>query len=285
MRSGLDAPTTGEYAAPHALADLAAEAETAGWDGFFVWDVLLGDVAMSQPVTDPWITLTEVALRTSRIKIGVLALPLARHRPWLVARRLATLDQLCGGRMICAVGLGHLDRDFSAFGEASEPALRARKLDEGLAILDGLWRNDTFSFAGDHYTLDGARLLPRPLQQPRIPLWVAAGWPYRAPVRRAARWDGLCLKSRHAITHKPLPPTDLRACVAYVREERALNADIAPDAPFEIVMSGESSPDAGQGADEVAPYAEAGATWWMEEGLGWTLEEFRQRIRSGPPRV
>ena len=221
------------------------------------------------------------------MRLGVLALPLARHRPWLVARRLAALDVLSGGRVICAVGLGHLDRDFSAFGEASEPALRAQKLDEGLAILDGLWRNDhdhdTFSFAGNHYTLNNVRLAPRPLQQPRIPLWGVAGWPHRAPVRRAARWDGLCLKSRHAITHKPPSPADLRDCLAYVREQRSL-VGITPDAPFEIVMSGESSPDTRQGADEVAPYAEVGATWWMEEGLGWSLDEFRQRIRSGPPR-
>ncbi|MEO7001114.1 MAG: LLM class flavin-dependent oxidoreductase [Ktedonobacterales bacterium] len=284
MRFGLDVPTTGEYAAPHALADLAVEAEAAGWNSFLLWDVLLGNASMSQPIADPWIALAETALRTSRIRIGILALPLARHRPWLVARRLAALDQLSSGRMICAVGLGHLDRDFSAFGEASELALRAHKVDEGLAILDGLWRNDSFSFAGDHYTLDNVRLLPRPLQAPRIPLWVAAGWPHRAPMRRAARWDGICLKSRHAITHKPLAPADLRDSVAYVREHRSL-VGIAPDAPFEIVMSGESSADVRQGADEVAPYAEAGATWWMEEGLGWTRDEFRQRIHSGPPRI
>lgn len=95
MKFGLDVPTTDVYADVRALAVLAAEAEAAGWDGFFVWDVPSG--------IDPWLALTAIALQTAHIKIGLLALPLARHRPWLVAKRLADLDQLSGGRIICTV--------------------------------------------------------------------------------------------------------------------------------------------------------------------------------------
>src|SRR5258708_37377711 len=127
MKFGLDVPTTGVYADVRAQAALAVEAEAAGWDGFFVWDVPSG--------IDPWLALTAIALQTARIKIGLLVLPLARHRPWLVAKPLADLDQLSGGRGICTVGLEDLDSAFSSYGEESDPVIRAQKFDYGQAIL------------------------------------------------------------------------------------------------------------------------------------------------------
>ncbi len=274
MKFGLDVPTTGAYADARVLAQLAMEAEAAGWDGFFVWDVLLGN----EVVIDPWIALTAIALQTSSIKIGLLALPLARHRPWLVAERLANLDQLSLGRLICTVGLGHSERDFAAFGEESEPSVRAKQLDEGLEILSGLWTEDQFSFTGEYYTVNQVTLPAKPVQSPRIPLWVAGGWPRRAPFRRAARWDGVCLKAIHHETHEWLTLDEFRACLAYVRAHRT------PHTPFEVIMSGETPVDQGAGSEVVRPFQEAGATWWVEGGYGFTLEEFRERIRSGPPR-
>lgn len=274
MKFGLDVPTTGAYADARVLAQLAMEAEAMGWDGFFVWDVLLGN----EVVIDPWIALTAIALQTSSIKIGLLALPLARHRPWLVAERLANLDQLSLGRLICTVGLGHSERDFTAFGEESEPSVRAKQLDEGLEILSGLWTKDQFSFTGECYTVNQVTLPAKPVQSPRIPLWVAGGWPRRAPFRRAARWDGVCLKAIHHETHEWLTLDEFRACLAYVRAHRTLHT------PFEVIMSGETPFDQGAGSEMVRPFQEAGATWWVEGGYGFTLEEFRERIRNGPPR-
>src|SRR5690242_14606030 len=128
MKFGLDVPTTGAYADARVQARLALEAEAAGWDGFFIWDTLLG----SEAIIDPWIALTAIALQTSHIKIGLLALPLPRHRPWLVAGQLANLDQLSAGRMICAVGLGYSESIFTSFGEEGSVQVRAKKLDEGL---------------------------------------------------------------------------------------------------------------------------------------------------------
>ena len=279
MRFGLDVPTTGEYADARLLARLAAEAEDAGWDGFFVWDVLRGGHAAPQPVIDPWIALTALALVTHRMRIGTLVTPLARHRPWLVARRLANLDQLSSGRMICTAGLGHLPDDFATYGEDADPAVRAERLDEGLAILAGLWSGEPFSFSGRHYTLCGAHLLPRPMQTPRIPIWVAAGWPPRGPLRRAARWDGLCLKSRRADTHRPLTADDLRAGLAYTLAHRMASG------AFDVVVSGETEHDPQAAGDAVRPFAEVGATWWLEEGLGWSFDELRARILAGPPRM
>ncbi len=273
MKCGLDIPTTDVYADPRKLAQLAAEAEAAGWDGFFIWDVLLND----KPVLDPWIALTAIALQTSRIKIGLMVTPLARHRPWLVARRLANLDQLSQGRVICTVGLGHREDDFAAFGEKSDPIVRAQQLDESLKILTGLWAEEPFSFAGEHYTLNQVALQPKPVQSPRIPLWVVGGWPRRAPFRRAAQWDGVCLKAIHHETYESLTLDEFRTCLAYVRAHRT------QDMPFDVIMSGETPLNRQQGSDIVRPFAEAGATWWIEGGYDFTFEEFQERIRSGPP--
>jgi alkanesulfonate monooxygenase SsuD/methylene tetrahydromethanopterin reductase-like flavin-dependent oxidoreductase (luciferase family) len=277
MKYGLDVPTTGEYADPRVLAQLAGEAEAAGWDGFFLWDVLLGGADMLTNVLDPWIALTAVALNTTRITIGTLATPLARERPWLAARRIANLDQTSNGRMICVAGLGFREADFTAFGEEGDTKIRAQKLDEGLAILSSLLTEERFSFAGERYTVEEVTLRPRPVQSPRPPIWLAAGWPRKAPIRRAARWDGLCLKSYHQDQREPLTPSDLADAVAYIREQRS------SDAPFAVAVSGESPTDIITAREQVQPFSEAGATWWIEEGLGWRLEEFRARIRAGPP--
>src|SRR5258708_8941784 len=270
MKFGLDVPTTGVYADARAQAALAAEAEAAGWDGFFVWDVPAG--------IDAWLGVTVMGLQRGRIKIGLLVLPLARHRPWLVAKRLADLDQLSGGRVICTVGLGDLDSAFSSYGEESDPVIRAKKLDEGLAILAGLWTTDPFSFSVEHYRLHQARLSSHPIQSPRIPLWVAGGWPRRSPFRRAAKFDGICFKSIHHETRKWLTLDEFQTGLAYVHTRRT------QDTPFEVIMSGETPLDRQQGIDIVTPFQEAGATWRIEERLGWSFEEFRERIRSGTPR-
>jgi Luciferase-like monooxygenase len=69
--------------------------------------------------------------------------------------------------------------------------MRAEKLEEGLEVLNGLWSGETFSFQGKHYQVTDTQMLPKPLQSPRIPIWLAGGWPRRKPLRRAAHWDGI----------------------------------------------------------------------------------------------
>jgi alkanesulfonate monooxygenase SsuD/methylene tetrahydromethanopterin reductase-like flavin-dependent oxidoreductase (luciferase family) len=275
MKFGLDVPTTGAYADARVQAQLALEAEAAGWDGFFLWDTLLG----SEAIIDPWIALTAIALHTSHIKIGLLALPLPRHRPWLVAGQLANLDQLSSGRMICTVGLGYSESIFTSFGEEGSTLVRAKKLDEGLQILTGLWGNEPFSFEGEYYTVKEVMLHSKPIQSPRIPLWVVGGWTRRASLRRAASFDGACLDGMNIETGEVVHTVEeFRECVAYVRSHRT------SDAPFELVMSGETPLDREQGRAMVRPFQEAGATWWIEGGYARSFDAFRERIRSGPPR-
>jgi len=167
MQFGLIVQMTGLLGYPQPLARLAREAEAAGWDGFFIWDVFGGDSAAPSPVVDPWIALAAIAATTQRIRFGTMVTPLPRRRPWKLAREAASLDHLSGGRLILGVGIGTPPEEFARFGEEADPRIRAEMLDEGLEVLTGLWSGELFSFHGRYYRVEEATLLPRPVQQPR----------------------------------------------------------------------------------------------------------------------
>ena len=274
MKYALDASTAGTYADARVLADLAAEAEEAGWDGFFVWDAVFARPPRL-PMVDPWVALTAIAMQTEQIKIGAMVTPLARRRPWQVARETTSLDHLSRGRLIFGVGLGYQDRDFSAFGEEADRRIRGEKLDEGLEVLTGLWRGGKVSFHGKHYQVDNVKFLPKPLQRPRIPVWVAGYWPNRRPFRRAARYDGL-LPGK--LNEQDLTFDELKACLGYVQEHRSGTGQ------FDVAIYGYTPPNARRAAKIVRAWEEAGATWWRE-GIGdWRgdLKAVRAVIRRGP---
>jgi alkanesulfonate monooxygenase SsuD/methylene tetrahydromethanopterin reductase-like flavin-dependent oxidoreductase (luciferase family) len=251
------------------------EAERAGWDGFFVWDAVWG--------TDPWVTLTAIAVQTERIRLGTLLTPVSRRRPWTLAGETATLDRLSNGRVILAVGLGAIDTGFENFGEETDRKIRAELMDEGLAILKGLWHGQPFNFEGKHYHIKETtfNVPPPPVQQPRIPVWVVGAWPREKSMRRALQWDGL-LPNKINADGSPGQASmdDLRDMKAYIDEHRTA------DTPFDIVVEGETPGDDANQADAIIrPYAEAGATWWIE--ARWTapsLDVVRERLHQGPPR-
>lgn len=167
---------------------LATEAEAAGWDGVFLWDHL----QWSRPVEphDPWVLLGAAAVQTERVLLGTLVTPLSRRRPWVVAKQMVTLDHLSNGRAVLGVGLGSpVDKDFTDLGDEGDARVRAEMLDESLDLIDRLWTGPT-DFAGGHFTVQ-ADFLPRPVQQPRPPVWVAGVMPNRRPLQRARRWDGI----------------------------------------------------------------------------------------------
>jgi alkanesulfonate monooxygenase SsuD/methylene tetrahydromethanopterin reductase-like flavin-dependent oxidoreductase (luciferase family) len=173
------------------MAELARLAEDHGWDGFFVWDHVTWLRTDPQPVADPWILLTAVALATTRLRLGTMVTPVARRRPAKLARETSTLDQLSAGRLILGVGLGSpLADEFTAVGEPDDPKLLARRLDEGLDVLAAAWSGDPVRLHGTTQHVDGVTFLPRPVQRPRVPVWVGGTWPNKAPVGRALRWDG-----------------------------------------------------------------------------------------------
>jgi alkanesulfonate monooxygenase SsuD/methylene tetrahydromethanopterin reductase-like flavin-dependent oxidoreductase (luciferase family) len=274
MRFGVHLPNFGAVGDPKALASLAVEAESAGWDGFFLWDHILGDATWRLPMVDPWIALAAVASATRQIRLGALVTAIPRRRPWHLARETATLDHLSDGRLVVGVGLGFpASGEFEHFGEEGDTHVRARRLDEGLAILSGLWSGEPFAFQGAEYRIAETVFLPTPVQLPRPPIWVAVHWPNRAPLRRAARWDGVF--PEHAGGGRLTPP-ELAVLLAYVHQNRQGSAS------FDAVIAGRSEELAG---DELEEYASVGATWWLEStSPNDPLAEVRRRVAAGPPR-
>jgi alkanesulfonate monooxygenase SsuD/methylene tetrahydromethanopterin reductase-like flavin-dependent oxidoreductase (luciferase family) len=261
-------------------ADLAYEAEQAGWDGFFVYETVWG--------VDAWVSLAAAAMRTERIRLGTDITPLSRMRPWKLASETATLDNLSNGRVILAVGLGALDTGFAEFGEATDRKTRAELLDEGLDILTGLWRGQPFSYEGRHYQIKPTTFPgPPPLvQQPRIPIWAVGAWPRPKSMRRVLRCDGIM----PAVIGDDgqwldITPDHIREIGEFVAANRA------EPTPFDIVMEGETpGDDATKAAAITRRWADAGATWWIESR--WQLPRdadglkiVRERIGQGPPRL
>ncbi len=278
MRFAINTPNFGQYGDARLLADLAREAEEAGWDAFFIWDHIGSGPDGPDYFADPWIALTVMAMSTQRIKLGPIVTPLPRRRPWKVARETVTLDHLSQGRLIMGVGIGgNWFREYECYGEPTDAKLHGEMLDEGLDVLTSLWSGETFSYTGKHYQLTNARFLPKPLQQPRIPIWASGGWPNKKPFRRAAQWDGVC-----PIGHndQELTPQDFHDITAYVKKYRDSDAP-----PIEVVASGHTTgTDKAKDQATIASFAEAGVTWW-QEGFDWnySLEQVRTRIRQGPP--
>jgi alkanesulfonate monooxygenase SsuD/methylene tetrahydromethanopterin reductase-like flavin-dependent oxidoreductase (luciferase family) len=194
-----------------------------------------------------------------------------------------TLDHLSRGRLTLGVGLGTPPAiEFAAFGEDPSPSVRAGRLDEGLAILAGLWSGETFSFDGTQYQLAPMRFAPRPCQAPTIPVWVAGYWPHRAAFRRAARWQGVFPASR--VTEEagaPMPLDELASVLEVIRAERG-EAGLES---FDVMVAGGTPSDAAKAREIVAPYREAGVTWWSEGLNGWrgSLPEMLDRLGAGPP--
>src|SRR5436309_7472646 len=151
MRVGFILPT-GE---PRVCAELAALAEKTAWDGVFIPDCIAIETPAVPPqeAFDPWVTLAAMAAATRRVRLGTMLTAVPRRRPWKLAREVMTLDHLSGGRAILAAGIGAAadDAGFYKVGEAMDVKTRAELLDEGLTLLDALWRGQPVTFHGRHY--------------------------------------------------------------------------------------------------------------------------------------
>jgi alkanesulfonate monooxygenase SsuD/methylene tetrahydromethanopterin reductase-like flavin-dependent oxidoreductase (luciferase family) len=284
VRYGVHVPNMWEYGNPRVLADLAVLAEDSGWDGFFVWDHVLFDLESPPDVCDPWIALAAAAAGTTRIRLGAMLTPVARRRPWKLAREVASLDVLSQGRVVFGAGLGvPADAEFEAYGEDADPLVRREKLDEGLELLRLLWSGEPVSFSGRRYKVAEVTFRPTPVQE-RLPIWVGGNWPNKRPFRRAARMEGLIPERGGGDL---LSPADLREALAFVAAERE-SLGIEADRPFTVATAGYTPPgDSAAARAVVEPYVEAGATWWIERfhaGRG-PLDFTRERLRQGPPRL
>lgn len=286
MRFGVSVPCFGNGVDAALVAEWARAAETAGWDGFFLWDHLFAFPPGPVDAVDPWIALTAAACGTTRIRLGTLVTPLPRRRPVVVARQTATLDRLSGGRLVLGVGIGAMPFEWDYCGEQADPRVRGAMLDEHLELLDRLWSGTPVQHRGRYYRLAGpdwsAVCYPPPRQRPRIPIWVGGTWPGTAPFARAARWDGV-------IPMRVDGRWDVADTAAVVRRTRSLRT---ADRPFDVAVPGESDAADSSRPDRYAEHERAGATWWIEsvqpwrygyrDGGQWPLAAMRERIDAGP---
>src|SRR5215212_6983977 len=217
-RRGLFVPPFDVLADPGLIGDLAAAAEAAGWEGFFVWDHLQYGERVTA-IADAWICCAAVAMRTERLLFGPMVTPLARRRPQVVARQAASLAVLSGGRFVLGLGLGDDGLgEFSAFRDEPDARVRGRMLDEGLEVLTALLSGREVDHDDVHYAARGVRFRPAPA----VPIWLAGRFGNPAPVRRAARYDGFFVIGLDR-------PDDLEEVTVGL-------ADYSPQPGFEVVV-------------------------------------------------
>ena len=251
-------------------------AEAHGWDGCFLGDAVWGQ--------DPMVILAAAAMTTRRIRLGPLVIPTPLRTPWKIASEAVALDHLSNGRLTLGLGAGAAWMGWHAFPDAvTETKGRVAMLDETIDILTLLFQRKPFDYAGAHYhvaltQLDVMHYPPKPVQQPRVPLWAPAIWPFAKSMRRALKCDGLLAEARDSGgAPRPVTPEDVRAMRDFVTRHH-------PDpAAFDIVVMGQTGDlDAAARSAHVQAFADAGATWWVEELWGADGDAVAARIEMGP---
>ena len=260
---------------PKILIDLAIRADAAGWDGFFVYDHIMIVEGRAHRSADPWVVLSVVAAQTG-LWFGPMVTPAARRLPWELAHQALTLDTLSGGRLTMGFGLGERP-DYAAFGDQASDREHGERLDEAIGIVRALWAGERVTHRG-HWVLRDAALAPRPVNG-TIPIWIAGRYGASRPLERAAGYDGMFPINRRWDLTDLLQPDHVREIAAQFERIRGTVSD------FDLVTAGVSPDDTDAAGAVVAPYIDAGATWWLEilEPRRASLVELRGRVTAGPP--
>lgn len=198
MKFGFGIPVSGAWATPENLTHIAQRAEDLGYHSLWTYQRLLSPVdaawgEMYRSVLDPVVSLAYVAARTSRIRLGVAVINMPFLAPVVVAKQLATLDIVSGGRVDAGFGNGWSDEEFAATGATKQG--QGRRADEFLSLLKALWTDEIVEHAGEFYRVPRMRLDPKPVQRPHPPILLGAVAP--PALRRAGRLcDGWVSRSR-----------------------------------------------------------------------------------------
>lgn len=222
MQFGIALPHFGPAASPHAIVKVAQEAEELGFDSVWALDRLLwplkpaskypgnpkGELPqVMQNTYDPLTVLAFVAAHTRMVRLGTSVLVAPYRSPVVVAKIVATLDVLSGGRVILGIGAGWSEDEFIVVGQSL--VNRHEQTDEFLQVLHELWTVEEPSFEGKYYRVPRSIFLPKPLQKPRPPLWIG-GNTKRARQRAAEFGDGWHPTNR-------LSPSDLAEEMKHLR--------------------------------------------------------------------
>jgi F420-dependent oxidoreductase-like protein len=231
------------------LLSVAKATEELGFDGFFRSDHYLAMFSVDglPGPTDAWVSLAGLARETSRIRLGTLVSPATFRLPGPLAIQVAQVDQMSGGRVELGLGTGWFEAEHRAYGIAF-PQNRFGAFEEQLAIVTGLWDTpvgETYSFRGEHYTLEGAPALPKPVQTPHPPI-IIGGWGAKRTPRLAAQYA-----DEYNFGFDGLEQAD----AAYGRVRAAVQA--AGRAPDSLVYSYAGPVVCGRTDDEVARRADA----------------------------
>jgi probable F420-dependent oxidoreductase len=292
MNLGFSLPVAGAWATPANQVRVAQEAERLGYHSLWVLQRLLFPIAPQndyppmpgrpwpdcfESVADPLVSLAFVAGTTSRIRLGTSVLVMPYYTPVMLAKQLATLDQVSGGRLDVGLGVGWSRDEYDAVGVSYDK--RGRRADEFLACLKAIWTEDPVEFHGEFYRVPRAFVRPRPVQVPHPPITI--GGYGAAAVRRAVTFgDGFSGGN---------VPFDRVAPLVKELRTTAERAGRDPDR-LQVVCRGTFHPfDAPQGPtrrplfgsleeirDDVRRYAELGLTeLFLEANVtlhGWPVE-------------
>ena len=273
MKYGIALPYTNARTA----AKLSQLAEESGWDGCFMGDAIWCE--------DPMIGLTAAAMVTNCIRLGTMITPVPLRIPWKLASESVALDHLSNGRLTLGLGAGAVWMGWQAFpDEVTDIKSRAEMLDETIDILSLLYQRKQFDYNGKHFhlkltQLDEIYYPPKPVQQPRIPLWCVGILPNKKSMWRTLKCDGVIVEKRNK-ENKPeeVTPDDIREIKTLVDANRTLST------PFDIVLNGNTADlDHTQLQDKLLSLKEAGATWWVEGLWDSSEEKAIERIQEGPP--
>jgi F420-dependent oxidoreductase-like protein len=158
------------------MLDIAHHAEATGWDGLWMADHFMpNDVDVSAPVTECWTTLAAVAASVPRLRLGALVTGNTYRHPAVLAKSVATVDHVSGGRVVLGLGAGWQENEHRAYGiDFATTAVRLARLEEACRVVKALFSEERANFEGEHYTLVDAPLEPKPVQK-TLPLLVGGG--------------------------------------------------------------------------------------------------------------
>ncbi len=277
MRYSVQLPTDrvdqlGEFVSVGAICEMAQAVEAAGFDACFVtehpfpsddWLDSGGHHAL-----DPFVALTAVATATERLRLHTNILVLAYRNPFLIAKSIASLDVLSGGRVIVGIAAGYLEAEYHALG--ADFSARNELTDEALVAMKLAWSGESVRFAGHGFEATGNTMLPRPIQRPHPPIWI--GGNSKVAIRRAARyaqgWSPFPIAARFSNRTRTAAIEnldDLAVKINYLRDCASEEGREAPldinFVPFENAMNARDDFDASKLVDQIHALDAIGVNW------------------------